>query len=174
MKRTVTLGLLILVAASAAEAQAKPLIVVDGVVQWDRSDPGAQEYRVFRGMGTSPAPDDPFAQYFFPPEFVMAHQTEINLTDRQRTAIAEAVKDATGKFIDAQFKLSAAGEKLKLVIQGPTVDEAKTLEQIDQVLSLEREVKRAQIALAIRIKNLLTEQQQAQLTKIRKQTPGEE
>ena len=141
MKKTAMLGLLVLVAASAAGAQAKP--------------------------------NDPFAQYFFPPEFVMAHQTEINLSDRQRTAIAEAVKDATGKFVDAQFKLSAAGEKLKLAIQGPTVDEAKTLEQIDQVLSLEREVKRAQVALAIRIKNLLTEQQQAQLTKIRKQAPGE-
>ena len=126
------------------------------------------------GAQAKPNGDDPFAQYLYPPELVMAHQTEINLTDRQRSAIQEAVKDATGKFIDAQFKLSAAAERLKQLIQGPTVDEVKTLEQVDLVLSLEREVKRAQIALVVRIKNQLTEQQQAQLAKLRRPTTGEE
>ena len=54
------------------------------------------------------------------------------------------------------------------------MDEVKTLEQVDLVLSLEREVKRAQIALVVRIKNQLTEQQQAQLAKLRRPTTGEE
>jgi Spy/CpxP family protein refolding chaperone len=79
------------------------------------------------------------------------------------------VKESQGKFLDAQFKMSAAAEKLGQLIQGATVDEAKVREQVDQVLTLEREVKRAQISLLVRIKNQLTVEQQAQLVKLRKQ-----
>jgi hypothetical protein len=43
------------------------------------------------------------------------------------------------------------------------------LEQVDRVLAAEREVKRTQLALMIRIKNTLTEQQQSALDKLRKQ-----
>ena len=43
------------------------------------------------GAQAKPNGDDPFAQYLYPPELVMAHQTEINLTDRQRSAIQDAV-----------------------------------------------------------------------------------
>jgi Spy/CpxP family protein refolding chaperone len=127
-------------------------------------------------VATAQAPkqgEDPFAKFFYPPELVMAHQGEIGLTDRQRSAITELLKDAQGKFLDMQFKMSAEAEKLGQTIQGSTVDEAKVLAQVDQVLTLEREVKRAQVSLLVRIKNQLSAEQQAQLAKLRKQDPRE-
>ncbi len=142
---------------SFAGGQAQgPICVVDGVrAPCDRPATAA----------------DPFARYFFPPELVMSHQQEIGLTDRQRSAVQEAMKDAQGKFIDAQFKMSAEAERLQRLLQGSSVDEAKVLEQVDRVLTLERDVKRVQISLMIRIKNQLTAEQQAMLTSTRK--PGE-
>lgn len=134
-----------------------PLFVVDGVVQPDCPSPAVEN-----------APgDDPLARFLFPPELVMAHQQEISLTDRQRSGIQEAMKDAQGRFIDAQFKMSGEVEKMQRLIRSTTVDEAKVLEQVDRVLAVERDVKRAQLGLMVRIKNQLTESQQATLNKLR-------
>lgn len=115
----------------------------------------------------APPQDDPFARYLFPPELVMANQQAINLTDRQRSAIQQAMKDAQGKFIDAQFKMSAEAEKLQRLLEGTSVDEAKILDQVDRVLAIEREVKHVQLTLMMKIKNQLTAEQQMTLTVMR-------
>lgn len=115
--------------------------------------------------------EDPFARYLFPPELVMANQQAINLTDRQRSAIQQAMKDAQGKFIDAQFKMSGEGEKLQRLLQGTSVDEAKVLDQVDRVLTIEREIKHVQLTLMMKIKNQLTAEQQNMLTSLRGSQP---
>ena len=69
--------------------------------------------------------------------------------------------------MDAQWKLSAEGEKLARLLQNATVDETQVLEQVDRILTLEREVKRAQMGLMVRIKNTLTPAQQAKLRELR-------
>lgn len=159
---SLTLGL-----ASVARAQsAAPICVVDGVVvDCGRRQPSPQP-------APSPA-DDPFARYLFPIELVMANQQAINLTDRQRAAMQEAIKDAQGKFIDLQFKMSGEGERLQRLLQSTSVDEERVLDQVDRVLTLEREIKHAQLSLMIRVKNQLTEQQQAMLNRLRGQRPGD-
>ena len=114
-----------------------------------------------------PPGDDQLARFFFPPELVMMHQAAINLSPPQRSAIQDAVKEAQGKFVDAQFKVSTEVERLKDLLEASPTDEARVLEQIDRVLTLEREVKRAQLSLMIRIKNQLSEQQKMTLAKLR-------
>lgn len=104
----------------------------------------------------------------------MAHQQAIGLTDRQRSAIQEALRDAQGKFIDLQFSMSGEVEKLQRLIQGTSAEEAKVLEQVDRVLNIERQIKHAQLTLMIRIKNQLTEQQQAKRGQLRRQPSGGE
>jgi len=47
------------------------------------------------------------------------------------------------------------------------VDESRVLSQLEKVLSVEREIKRTQIGLMIRIKNVLTVEQQAKLRQVR-------
>lgn len=110
---------------------------------------------------------DVWAGNFFAPELVMQHQAEIGLQDAQRTALSSAVQQAQGKVMDIQWKLSAEAEKMGRLIQGAQIDETQVLEQVDRILALEREVKKAQVALLVRIKNTLTAAQQAKLAEIR-------
>jgi Spy/CpxP family protein refolding chaperone len=119
-----------------------------------------------RGPGPGPGPDD-FGRNFFPPELVMQHQSEIGLQDSQRAALASAIQQAQGKFTDVQWKLSAEGEKMGRLLQPAQVDETQVLEEVDRILALEREMKRTQISLMVRIKNTLTPAQQAKLAEIR-------
>jgi Spy/CpxP family protein refolding chaperone len=53
------------------------------------------------------------------------------------------------------------------LVKQPRVDEQQVLAQLEKVLALEREIKRAQVTLLVRIKNNLTPEQQAKLVEIR-------
>ena len=154
--------MIILLAAPALHAQQKPLIIVDGVVQSDTPPQPGQPLSL-RAQQSS----DPFARFFIPPELVMQHQAEIGLTDAQRNTLMTQIQQAQSKFVEVQFKLSAEGQKLVALLQGSTIDESQTLEEIDRILALEREMKRAQIGLLVRIKNALTPAQQAKLAQLR-------
>ncbi len=114
-----------------------------------------------------PGPGEDWGRSFFPPELVMQHQSEIGLQDSQRASLTSAIQQAQGKFMDMQWKLSAEGEKMGRLLQGTQVDEAQVLDEVDRILSMEREIKKAQISLMVRIKNMLTPQQQAKLAEIR-------
>ena len=115
--------------------------------------------------GPGPGADD-WGRNFFPPELVMRWQSEIGLQDAQRTSLTSALQQAQAKFMDLQWKLSAEGEKMGRLLQGTQVDETKVLEEVDRILALEREIKRMQISLMVRIKNTLTAEQQAKLSKL--------
>ena len=119
-----------------------------------------------RPPGPPPGQED-WGRNFFPPELVMQHQAEIGLQDTQRTALTSAVQQAQAKFMDMQWKLSAEGEKMGRLLQGAQVDETQVLEEVDRILALERELKKTQISLMVRIKNTLTAAQQAKLSEIR-------
>lgn len=112
--------------------------------------------------------DDPIGRLLFPPELVMSHQHELGLQESQRTAIMAEIQKAQTKFTELQWKLSAETEKLKQLLSASPVDETKVLEQVDRVLSQEREIKKTQITLLIRIKNQLTDRQQNKLMELRR------
>lgn len=119
------------------------------------------------GHGPGPGPD-PLGQSLFPPELVMQNQQAIALSDEQRTYLRTEIRDAQMKFTDLQWKLQDEAEKMLSLVRQPRVDEQQALGQLEKVLSVEREVKRAQIALLVRIKNKLTPEQQAKLDDIRR------
>lgn len=145
--------LLVLGTASALSAQQSPIIVVDGV---RREEPAQQQAT------------DPFALYLFPPELIMSHQRELGLQESQSAAILKEMQLAQASFLQLQWKMSAEADRIEKLLQPAAVDEARVLEQVDRVLAIEREIKRAQVGLLIRIKNTLTAQQQAKLTELRK------
>jgi Spy/CpxP family protein refolding chaperone len=117
---------------------------------------------------TSSGGEDPFARYLFPPDMVMGHAQEISLDDAQRNGIRNEVRRAQTKFLDLQFDLQTETEKMARLLQEKPVDEAKVLAQVDRILAQEKEIKKTQIGLLIRIKNLLTASQQAKLAEMRK------
>ena len=124
------------------------------------------------GLRAEPPAPDPIAQYVFPPELIMRYAGDIGLDERQRGAVKEAVQKAQAKFLDAQWQLQEEGEKLVRLLQVRPADETAVLSQVDRVLNLEREVKKTQLSLLVRLKNLLTEAQERKLTELRKRPEG--
>jgi Spy/CpxP family protein refolding chaperone len=112
-------------------------------------------------------PEPEFAKYLFPPELVMQHQQAIRLTPEQRTSITQGIRDFQLKVVELQWKMQDEAQKLTELVQAAKVDEAQTLAQVDRVLGIEREIKRAHMGLLIRIKNSLTQEQQVALTSMR-------
>jgi Spy/CpxP family protein refolding chaperone len=112
-------------------------------------------------------PEPEFAKFLYPPELVMQHQQAIRLTPEQRTAVTQAIRDFQAKVVELQWKMQDEAQKLTELVQETRVDETQTLTQVDRVLSIEREIKRAHMALLVRIKNTLTSEQQATLASLR-------
>ena len=114
-----------------------------------------------------PPPDDPLARVLFPPELVMQHQQDIALRAEQRAAITKAIQDFQTKVVDLQWRMQDQAQRLAALLEKATVEQAAALAQVDEVLGVEREVKRAHITLLIQIKNMLSAEQQAKLAAAR-------
>jgi len=126
---------------------------------------------LFAAVGWAQAPqpaDDPIAQNLFPPELVMKYRQEINLDEGQSKALKEAIQKAQARFLDLQWDAQSESGKLVQLLKARPVDENAVLAQVDQVLNREREIKKAQISLLVRIKNMLTEAQQNKLMELRR------
>jgi Spy/CpxP family protein refolding chaperone len=113
-----------------------------------------------------PPNPDPLAHLMFPPEMIMGHARELNLTDEQKAFLRSEVQKATVTFQDLQWKLQDQMEALHDTMKSTSVNEQQALAQLDKVLDIERDIKRLHIALAVRLKNRLTPEQQEQLHKM--------
>jgi len=116
-------------------------------------------------------PEPEFAKHLFPPELVMQHQQSLRLTPEQRTSISQGIRDFQLKVVDLQWKMQEEAQTLTELVQHAKVDETQTLAQVDRVLGVEREIKRAHMALLVRIKNQLEPHQQKELIAIRHRKP---
>src|SRR5713101_2703088 len=110
---------------------------------------------------------DPIGQSFFAPELVIQHQEAIGLSPEQKRVFQDGIRAAQLKFTELQWKLQDEMEKLVTLIKQPRVDEQQVLAQLEKVLAAEREIKRQQVTLLVRIKNKLTPEQQAKLSELR-------
>jgi len=120
------------------------------------------------GAARAQQPDqDPIGQNFFAPELVIQHQEAIGLTAEQKDSLKTEIRQAQLKFTELQWKLQDEMEKLLALIKQSHVDEQQVLSQVDKVLAAEREVKREQVTLLVRIKNKLTPEQQDKLAGLR-------
>jgi Spy/CpxP family protein refolding chaperone len=117
---------------------------------------------------------DPLGDTMFPPDMVMQHQRELGLTDEQKTFMRSEINRTTTRFNELQWQLQDATEALHETMKASSVNEQLALSQLDKILDGEREIKRAHMELAIRIKNKLTPEQQTKLQSMRRQGgPGQ-
>jgi Spy/CpxP family protein refolding chaperone len=114
-----------------------------------------------------PGGQDPIGANLYPPDLVMQHQQEIGLTDEQRSYITGEIQQAQKRATDLQWQLQREVESMTELLRQNTVDEARTIAQLDRVLAAEREIKRIQLTLVVRIRNRLTPDQRARLTALR-------
>jgi len=108
-------------------------------------------------------PMDPLGDAMFPPELIMQHTRDLNLTDEQKTFMRAEINRTTTRFNELQWQLQDAMEALHTAMKENTVNEQQALAQLDKVLDTEREIKRLHFGLAIAIKNKLTVEQQTKL-----------
>jgi Spy/CpxP family protein refolding chaperone len=119
-----------------------------------------------------PPPRDPLGDAMFPPEMIMQHTRELNLTDEQKTFMRAEINRTTTRFNELQWQLQDAMEALHGVMKENTVNEQLALGQLDKVLDAEREIKRLHFSLAISLKNKLTPEQQTKLREMMMQRHG--
>ena len=120
------------------------------------------------GVAHAQQPDqDPIGQSFFAPELVIQHQEAIGLSAEQKDYLKTEIRQAQLKFTELQWKLQDEMEKLVTLVKQPRVEEQQALGQLEKLLAAEREIKREQVTLLVRIKNKLTAEQQGKLLELR-------
>lgn len=110
-----------------------------------------------------PQPPDPLGGNLFPPELIMQNQQALGLTEDQKGYMIAEIQRTQEQATAVQWRLQREVEKLGALIRQERVDEAQVLAQIDSVLALERDMKRIQMTLLVRLKNHLTAEQQTYL-----------
>jgi Spy/CpxP family protein refolding chaperone len=122
---------------------------------------------IFNPVSAQQPPGDPFGESFFAPELLIQHQLAIGLSDDQRNLIKTEIRKAQTQSTELQWQLQDEMEKVISLVKLDRVDEQQALAQLEKILNIEREIKRIQLTLVIRLKNNLTAEQQARLREIR-------
>lgn len=114
-----------------------------------------------------------FLQRLFPPTLIMRHQRDIGLGREQRRAITREMTATHKRLLELRWQLEAETAELTKLLDAEHVDEAAALERADRLLELERRIKRAHLAMLVRLKNVLTPEQQETLRALRPRGRGE-
>jgi Spy/CpxP family protein refolding chaperone len=103
----------------------------------------------------------------FPAELIMDHQAEIALTPAQREAITKELDKSQSELVKLQWELQSEKDKLVVILGDTKVDEAKSHQAAASLMQRENAIKSAHLDLLVRIKNVLTAEQQEKLRAIR-------
>lgn len=105
----------------------------------------------------------------FPPELVMDHQVALGLRPDQLAALQKEVERGQKDMLRLQWELAREKEKLASLLDpdGGRIDEAKAAEAAAELMKREDAIKAAHLAMLVRVKNLLTPEQQARLRALR-------
>lgn len=105
-------------------------------------------------------------EYVFPPEVVMQAQRQIDLQGEQRDAITKVIREFQREQLELDWDLQDQTQRLTELMSPAKVDEKAAMEQVARLMQAEERMKRAHLRMLIRIKNLLTEDQQMKLHKV--------
>lgn len=103
--------------------------------------------------------DDVFKGKLFPPNVILEHQTELGLSKAQFTAIKEAVVEVQAGVAEHEWDMREAYQALMLELDKAPIDEDRVIAHAEVALQAENQVKKKQMAMLVRLKNLLTAEQ---------------
>jgi len=118
--------------------------------------------------------EDPLFATLYPPELIMQNRRAIQLDDEQRDAISRLIQELQGRVLGLQWELLDEVQELGRITRGDRIDLDRAADQMNRVLDRERDIKQAHLEMLVRIKNLLTPSQQAQLDALRRDGGGAE
>jgi len=118
--------------------------------------------------------EDPFGALLFTPEEIMQHRRAIDLNDEQRDGITRLIEELQGRLVGLQWRLLDETERVKEAMERPRVDLDRVMDRFGDAQDTEMEIKRVHLELLIRIKNILTPEQQEELLRLRETEPGQQ
>jgi|GEM_PF-1000528 len=124
-------------------------------------------FTVDKSGNVTPATSD-FSQHLYPPELIMQNQGRLRITESQREAILQEIYKVQATAAQVQWRVSDESEKLNQLLGRENVQESEVLAQADRMMTWEIAVKRAQLTMLIRIRNLLTPEQKSMLRDLRR------
>jgi len=119
------------------------------------------------GQEAAALPNDPLFVTLFTPELIMQHRRAIDLNDEQRDAISRMIQDLQGRVVRLQWELLEEVQELTVITGDTRVDLDRALDQMDSVLDREKQIKQAHLEMLVRIKNILSAEQQEILEQLR-------
>jgi Spy/CpxP family protein refolding chaperone len=112
------------------------------------------------------AKDDVFKGKLFAPDVILQQQAELNLTKEQFTGIRAAVVEVQSGVAEHEWDMREAYQALLLELDKTPVSEAEVLKYATTALLAENQVKKKQMAMLVKLKNLLTAEQVAYLESV--------
>jgi Spy/CpxP family protein refolding chaperone len=106
---------------------------------------------------------NPLSAYAVSPEFAIQHQQDIGLSEDQKNAIQAESQRVEAQVTELQGQLDKEREVMASLVKQASPNEQQILAQLDTMLNLEREIKRTRLTLGIRIRSMLTHEQQMRL-----------
>lgn len=127
----------------------------------------AVPHQALSAQETDGLQDDPLFATLFPPELIMQHRRTIGLDDEQRDVISRMIQELQGEVVRLQWELLEEVQELTVITGAVRVDLDRALDQMDSVLDTEKQIKQAHLEALVRIKNVLSAEQQATLNRLR-------
>ena len=110
---------------------------------------------------------DVFKGKLFPPNVILEHQAELGLSKQQFTEIRKTVVELQGKVAEHEWDVREAYQNIMAELDKSPIDQDRVLEHVGAALRAENEVKKLQVAMLIKLKNLLNDEQVAYLESTR-------
>ncbi len=120
------------------------------------------------GMGAAMAeePKDVFKGKLFAPNIILENRDALQLSKEQFTAIRAAVVEVQAGVAEHEWDMQEAYQALMLELDKSPIDEDRVLEHAGTALLAENQVKKKQMAMLVRLKNLLTAEQISHLESV--------
>ncbi len=108
----------------------------------------------------------PIERFGLEPFLARFYADRLDLTKEQRVFIDEQLKGAKLRYEGLNAELQREAARLSAIFEKPGAGEQEVLAQLDRVLDLERQIKRANVACSFRIRQRLTPAQIALLREV--------
>ena len=102
---------------------------------------------------------DVFKGKLFAPNVILEHQDALGLSKEQFTAIKTAVVEVQAGVAEHEWDLREAYMKVMADLDEVPVNEEKIMTNVQAALLAENQVKKMQVTMLIRLRNLLTDEQ---------------
>lgn len=103
--------------------------------------------------------EDVFKGKLFAPNVILEQQGALDLTREQYTEIRAAVVEVQTGVAEHEWDMREAYQALMLELDRAPIDSTAVMEHVNTALLAENQVKKKQVAMLVKLKNLLTAEQ---------------